>query len=703
MRALEYASWGWKVFPCKPGEKIPAIAGGYKNATDNRDVIETWWRKWPKANIGVSMIASGLMAVDVDAHKEMCGWDRFVADKEMPETLTAKTPSGGIHYVFRVDHWETFPATLTEAVDIKHDGYILVEPSVFNDLPYQWDNDAMIAEVPGWIPRRLAHVATVSDDVTPKDVAMIKHLLKERDNDLSREDWVRLALSLKGTIGDEVRDEFIAYSYKWDGTQTGDPEKCWDTARPHGSVQLGTAIQLLGGPPAPPASSSGGGGGGNSRPLITERSVSKTFVAAYEGKLKWDFSAKAWFYWNGERWTGANPSVGLKYTSKLSSIEGAKGSRADQRNTGTARFASAVERLAKADDRMIIDGGDWDPDPMLLGVPGGVLDLHTGKVRDAQPGDLITKQARFKPEPGAMADWLKFLDEVTQGDQHMARLLQQWFGLCLTGETNEHKLLFIYGPGGNGKSVFTDIIRHILGDYAVVASPEMFARNRGNSHPEAIARLAGSRFVIASETNEGQTWDEARLKQLTGGEAITARRMYAASFDFTPQFKLTFAGNFKPSLRSVDDAIKRRFIIVPFLFKPDVPDRDLLSRLMKTAPAIMQWAVDGLMDWRENGLIVPDTVKAETNAYFEEQDEFAAFLETHCVLDPLNKKICAPAGDLFRLWQEHADGLGEWSGNSKAMGARLSRYGLKRERRVIRGKRMWVWPGIRIIETEVEM
>ena len=238
--------------------------------------------------------------------------------------------------------------------------------------------------------------------------------------------------------------------------------------------------------------------------------------------------------------------------------------------TGKAAFAGAVERYAQRDRAFAVTAEAWDRDLWLLGTPGGVVDLRTGTLRPPRREDMITRITAVAPAPpGTTCDrWLTFLDQATGKDDALIRFLQQWCGYCLTGSTREHALLFVHGPGGNGKSVFLNTVSRILGDYARAAPMETFTASIGDRHPTELAMLRGARLVTATETEEGRAWAEARIKQMTGGDPITARFMRQDHFTYTPQFKLTIAGNHKPSLRNVDEAARRRFNIVPFTRRP---------------------------------------------------------------------------------------------------------------------------------------
>jgi putative DNA primase/helicase len=286
-----------------------------------------------------------------------------------------------------------------------------------------------------------------------------------------------------------------------------------------------------------------------------------------------------------------------------------------------AATAAAVERFAAADPVFAVTSEIWDCDPFLLGTPGGTVDLHTGAIRPAEQGDYITKLTAVAPADHAHCPlWQQFLHETTAGDQGLIQFLRQWCEYVLTGSTREQALLFICGPGGNGKSVLLNTLSGIMGDYCKTAAMESLTASPGDRYPTDFAMLRGARLVCASETEEGRAWAEVRIKQLTGGDRITARFMRQDFFEYRPQFKLVVIGNHKPTLRNVDDAARRRFNVVPFEHRPAHPDRELEQKLRAEWPGILRWMIDGCLDWQTRALVRPQVVMDATAEYFSEQD-----------------------------------------------------------------------------------
>lgn len=427
---------------------------------------------------------------------------------------------------------------------------------------------------------------------------------------------------------------------------------------------------------------------------LTHNSAATLFADMLFDNLLYEKNSNSWYVWTGYCWRIESTGLSLDLARELVEWLGGRQQLEKRPVTESAAFISAIERLARTDRRFAVTPEVWNADQMLLATPGGTVNLATGCLRPADPKDLINKSTAATPADTADCPrWRQFLVEVTGGDGDLIRLLQQFAGYCLTGRTTEQALLFIWGPGGNGKSVFIDVLAGIMGTYAVTAPMETFTVNKYQGHSTELAMFSGARLVTASETEKGKTWAESRIKALTGGDPITARFMRQDNFTYKPLFKLVIAGNHKPVLMNVDDAARRRFNIVPFDKRPEQPDPLLQDKLRTEWPGILRWMIEGCLDWQQNGLLRPSIVSSATANYFEEQDELQQWLDECCEVEVGNESLCASSSDLWNHWKEYAAVNMLKVGNRNTFADILKQKGLVMKRGS-QGKRNFI--GIRI-------
>ena len=418
-------------------------------------------------------------------------------------------------------------------------------------------------------------------------------------------------------------------------------------------------------------------------PPISEHVVALGFTDKYRHTMRFCPEVGRWFEWDETRWRPDTMSRAFHYARTLA------GEASDTKAARRAGFARGVESFCRADPATTVGASYWDADPWLLGTPTCTIDLRDGRTLTADPDHRITKLTSVGPgKAGECPRWLQFLDESTGGDRELVEFLQRFFGYSLTGSVREHALIFLYGSGNNGKSVFLNVLSGILGDYSTTASMDVLTASRYDRHPTELAALASARLVIASETDEGRVWAEARIKALTGGEPISARFMRRDLFTFQPAFKLALSGNSLPTLHNCGTAMRRRFNVIPFDKKPKVLDVALGDKLRSEWAGILRWAVDGCLKWQQSGLGTAAVIEEETDNYFAESDHFGSWLESECELDAESYE---PATALFGAWNRYLVKIKEPEENSTKFGRRLRSLGLRKERsHTIR------WYGIRL-------
>jgi len=320
----------------------------------------------------------------------------------------------------------------------------------------------------------------------------------------------------------------------------------------------------------------------------------------------------------------------------------------------------------------------FDADPWLLGTPEGVVDLRLGKLIEATPDMHITKITAVAPKRGPMPYWDMVLSRCTNGDETMKQYYQSWAGYILTGDCREEAFLFVHGEGNSGKSKFIDCLGDMMGEYCATAKIEMLMESRIERHSSEIAALAGARMVRASEPEEGSRWNEALLKLITGRDTIAARRLYEEQFTFRPQFKLVIGGNFRPALKSTGEEIRRRMHFANFPSAVPVNQRiyDLPEKLRSEWPAIMQWAIDGCMNWQQVGLGKPEAIEEATKDYLDEEDTLASWLAEKC--EKCNDRV--QTGEAYKSYVAYIMSVGEKPTSQKRFSGRMEARGFGKAR-----------------------
>lgn len=337
-----------------------------------------------------------------------------------------------------------------------------------------------------------------------------------------------------------------------------------------------------------------------------------------------------------------------------------------------------------------------DADPWLLGVENGTLDLRTGKLREARAEDWITKPLEVAYDPGAEAPvFRRFLRQV-QPDEERREYLQRLAGYSLVGTVSEQVLVLLHGYGANGKTTFLEALAHVLGPLAAHTDSATLTGKR-DQHPEAIARLDGTRLVVSMEVERGSRLREGLVKSITGGEPVRARFMYGDSFEYEPAYTVWMPCNDLPEVSGSDKGIWRRLVPIPWQVTIGERDRDkgLPRKLEDEAPGILAWAVEGALRWQQRGLSrgVPAAVVQAKNEYRSAMDHIGRFLAEACTRDPDG---FTPSGTLYQAWKEWCGDEGLKPGSKVDFGRRLQHHGIGKARRSVEGRRQRVRTGVEL-------
>jgi putative DNA primase/helicase len=420
-------------------------------------------------------------------------------------------------------------------------------------------------------------------------------------------------------------------------------------------------------------------------PAAAEDSIALLFAERYAHELRHVAAWGWWLRYDGTSWSRDSTLHAFDLARAICREVAADCERAAAA-VASAKTVAAIERLAKADRRLAATTSQWDTNGWSFNAgddeDGATFDLRTGIGRAPDPLDYITKKTACRCAPaGTMHPlWTEFLERVTNSNAELQGFLKRYVGYCCTGFTDEHVFVFAYGSGANGKSTFINTIVGIFGDHATVADMTTFIASTSERHPTDLAKLRGARLVVAQETQKGRRWDETKIKALTGGDKITARFMRQDFFDFVPTFKLFICGNHKPRLASVDEAMRRRLLLVPFTVQipPGERDPDLPRKLKAEWPAILRWCIEGCLEWQRIGLAPPSVVRDATDAYFADQDTLGQWLD-ECTKDG-GKFAFTPTADLFASWKVWCEANNLKPGSQQALSEALSARGYTKKR-----------------------
>lgn len=676
--------------PCKSPGKHPRFKDWLNRATTVPDIINGWWQEHPRSNVGiVTGESSGILLLDVDLKDD---GPEHLAELEkrygpLPHTAESITGSGGRHILFKYSPGRDIPnkARFYPGLDTRSNGGMFVAPGSLHvsGRRYEWEvehhpDDVPLAEAPEWLlklmERQQAHKAAqpVSDYIKEgeRNSTLTSLAGTMRRRGMSREAiTAALEAENKKCIPPLTRDEVQKIA---DSVCRYEPAE--------NREGLGFSLTDL----------------GNARRLVSQH-----------GKdIHYCYTWGCWLIWNGKLWvkdrTGqiyrlAKETVASIYFEAAQAVDSEERkalAKHATRSESEARIKAMVS-LAESEPGIAVTPDQLDSNPWLLNCSNGTIDLRTGELKPHSREDLITKLTPVNYDMHAECPtWIAFLDKILQGNVNLRKFLQKVIGYCLTGDTREQALFFLYGTGANGKSTLINILLSLLGDYSLQTPTEMLMMSDRGGIPNDIARLKGARFVTAVEAGEGRRMAEVLVKQLTGGDTITARFLHQEFFEFKPQCKIFLAANHKPIIKGTDHAIWRRIKMIPFTvtIPEEEQDKHLLDKLKSELSGILAWAVKGCLAWQQLGLGTPDEVKVATEGYRAEMDVIAGFIDECCHVHPA---VSVQASAIYEAYCKWCKENGEEAQNQKKFGMALTEKGFIRDRGT--GNRN-IWRGIGLVD-----
>jgi putative DNA primase/helicase len=405
---------------------------------------------------------------------------------------------------------------------------------------------------------------------------------------------------------------------------------------------------------------------------------------------KYSYVNKVWYYYNGKNWEQDNIGAVRRWVDmtvdvlKNEPVNVPKGVSDDDKEKLIEAKAKFVKRsrnnagkeamMRELKHNTAALPYEFDSDDMLLNAQNGYIDLSNGILYDHDIKKMFTRISNVEyTDKTDCPRWELFLEQVFDNDKELIRFVQKAVGYSLTASVKEQVMFFIYGNGRNGKSVFLDIISELMGTYGMSMQADSLMVKRGGSsgHNEDIARLDGARFVTSSEPNEGVRLDEGLIKQLTGGDPVSASFKGGHVFDYKPQYKLWVATNHKPIIRGNDDGIWRRLPLIPFTVQIplDKVDKNLSSKLRLELPGILNWAVEGCLMWQREGLMPPESIQRATLEYRKEMDVVGSFIDECC---EVGSGLKIGATEIYKVYDKWAKEMNEHSFSQTQFGKKMA-------------------------------
>lgn len=697
-----YVSRGWKIFPCHsivrgqctcskgikceaPG-KHPRTRNGVKDATSDISTITAWATTWPATNWALACGRdSGVVVIDIDQSKGgYSSLDEFESERPdgtLPRTLTAVSGGGGRHLIFGYPSDGSIGnrTNWLKGVDVRSDGgYIIIAPaSHISGGTYQWvEESSPIAPMPLDVVEsiRSSKTSGISDFSTVKTSDLLNGIPEgERDDAIFRG-----ACRWRRQLGDDGYDGVLHLAYM--AADNAKPPFPREQAR----VKVDQAFKMDHNDLDLVIWS-----GDAKRHNLTDLGNAKRLVDAYIDDIRY-VPQWGWLEWSDTGWVRVGEGPIIQRCTKVSEMVVAEAEDiADTtvklryvrhaKSSESAGAISAIEKLARSDPRILMPSDAFDVHDYEIACRNGIVDLRDGSLRPFMRDDLVTKNTNVVYDPNADMSWWQEFVANASNDIEQSAYMQMAAGYTLTGSNAEECFFVLRGPKRSGKSTFVDGMQTAMGSYAVVSQPDTFLYRRGKEVPkDELARLAGMRMTSMSEIREGEGFNEALIKQITGGDRVAARFLYRDMFEFVPKFKLWIATNHDPS--TTDDAMLRRLKILAF---PKTIPSEMQNPKLKMAVrdpeiggrAVLRWAVEGAIKWYAGGrLIEPSNVTERAHDYQATHDSFSQFISEHFVASPGEVTLLRDVVSAYNTW---ASVLGERQLNRTMLIKRLREKGYR--------------------------
>lgn len=686
--ALHYAEMGLAVFPLACRDKVPAVVDGCKAATTERTTIERWWDKNPQYNIGIATgnKSSGLVVIDldVDKNKGIDGYDvlRDWQNKhgKLPETWQSITGRGGYHYFYKDAIVHSNRVGLYEGVDIRGEGgYIVAPPSVHpNGNIYEWEQgpeEYEIAQVDNIVNDFLKGEKQRRDsehktnfkvpELIPegKRVDTIVRLIASLRTKGLDDDAIKAAVRVENEkrcnppLKEKELEKAVFPALKRDWQVNSPYYNNFNAMNENDNKYVNEVLKKLNELNAV------------ERFPMNDRGSADLFATVFMDVSRYNPTKKDWMYYDGTRWVADQEGMRAKRNAKTLADVLVRYSATvflpdDKRQSyikyaaGMMNYRSRNVMVTDAKDLNFFENMELDKDDFLLNCKNCVLDLSGDqpKALEHSADLLLSKLCNANYNPAATCTlWDKTVNEIMQGDTEKIKYLQKMSGRFLTGDTSEEEFYIFFGATTrNGKSTITELLLYLLGDYATTISPESLAikanKDSRTASPD-IAKLAGTRFVVASEPPRRMLFDSSLVKTLTGRDTVSARFLHENEFQFKPKFKLILNSNYLPVINDKTVFSSNRVKVIPFErhFAEKEQNKHLKEQLQQEIDGILNWCIEGLYMYRKEGLEPPEAVRTATHEYSEDSDKTGKFI-SECLVRSEHNLAAKDVYEKYSQW-----------------------------------------------------
>lgn len=677
-----YTSNGFKIFPVVYKDKRPATKNGFKDASNDILKVNELFA-FNRCNVGVvTGVENNIAVIDVDPKNGgIESFEKLKREFNLPtDTLTVETGSGGLHLYYKIYGPTKSRINILPGIDIKADGgYIVAPPSVH---PCGKEYKFISEGNPEFSDLRTFPIEVIKavDEFKKRTKIKKDKSIKENEKDFNNYDFIQeggrhnhLVAKLGFLRGKNISRETIFKKLHEENLNM--------CKLPLPKEEVNQIFESI-----------------KERPFkevfiyapYTDLGNAERFKAFVGNDAIFVFDSGKWHVYDGIRFKEDKCRKNVTRLTKemlRSDYDGSVfGSSEDQiyfnahlKKSEMIGKINAMLNLASSEMSINID--ELDENPYYLNLLNGTYNLKEGKFQPHSNNILLTKLVNIRfDESQECPRWIEFLCEITCGDVDLQSYLQRVVGYCLTGITKEQCLWLLHGKGSNGKSTFIDILSKLLGEYYCSADISTFTINKSEQIRNDLARLVHSRLVTSVEIKEGKALDESVIKQVTGGDPVSCRFLFKEHFQYIPKWKLFLVVNHLPIINGTDEGIWRRLKCIPFMaeFKGKAVDKDLLSKLEKELPGILNWAIEGCRKWQIEGLNHPSIVKDEVSNYRTNEDSIGQFLDENTKRG-IDLKVSFT--DIFSRYSSIQKKMGQIPISTKAFSQNLSLRGIIKVKR----------------------